>query len=924
MTRSHSKNATLHLVSTRLVPPQLPQNSIVRERLLNRLITDSHKAGILAVVTAPAGYGKSTLLSQTNRVYREAGWVTAWLNLEENDNDKEEFLRYLLEVIQNLVSHITHSQKITGQKKKDPLSGSDLVSELINTVIHTDQHFTLFLDDYHVIHAKDVHEIIQNLIMHLPANMNLIVGSRSQLPFPMAKLRANNSLISIEIDDLRFSQDEAEHLFQRSNQLDIDASQLEILYQRTGGWPAIMQLAANSFRDTGDRLKFIDNFSGSTGPVSDFLAEEVIDRLPEDFSAFLIRSAITDRLCYPLCKVITGNDEFSRELGVIGSERFLIQQLDSQGYWYRFHPLFRNYLLKLIDSKIPHEKSELHRRASTWFEEQGMIAEATRHAISGGDKDHALTLLEEQGMHFVNHGHLSLLLSLIRRLPGNLLRGSMEVLIQLTWIEVLNNHVQQAEDLLKIIKEILIKQDVSNENDWIKVYALDASVYFFKENFVACEKLTSEWLHKAPKSSLLRASLSVIRSYLHLNAYEYEETIEASRWLLEQDDQLGYAYSFSFAAGAHGLAYYYRGLPKFGLANLERSMDWLKNHVSNTSETIAVLKPLLGACYYQIGKLDRSAQLIEEGQDALTTIAVPDHLIALVPIRTRLLHSTEGYQQALDYLLESKLIAEDRNWIRLESCVLHERIRLYIDIGSLDQARAIFDQGVKKLDREITGSTLQALQTREWINMGETRIAIADGDFAWARSNIQNLLQATGSEKRILHRIGLLALLARVNAEAGHVDKARARLKEALLLDEEHSITQLFRDEGNVILETLISMHEECKQKSKSSSENVFLERLKRILEPVDLDAPKSLKARSAEQEKSLQSEYHPLVEALTRRELATMEKVVEGYSNKEISDSLYVSINTVKTHIYSSFSKLGVSRRTQAVRRLKELGIFR
>ena len=156
------------------------------------------------------------------------------------------------------------------------------------------------------------------------------------------------------------------------------------------------------------------------------------------------------------------------------------------------------------------------------------------------------------------------------------------------------------------------------------------------------------------------------------------------------------------------------------------------------------------------------------------------------------------------------------------------------------------------------------------------------------------------------------------------MDKARASLKEALLLDEEHSITQLFRDEGNVVLETLISMHEECKQESKSSSENVFLERLKRILEPVDLDAPKSLKARSAEQEKSLQSEYHPLVEALTRRELATMEKVVEGYSNKEISDSLYVSINTVKTHIYSSFSKLGVSRRTQAVRRLKELGIFR
>lgn len=917
-------NRAFPLLSTRLMPPQLPGGTIPRERLLDRLNGDSRRAGFVAIITAPAGYGKSTLLSQSNRRYREAGWNTAWLNLEDNDNDDEEFLRYLAEAISQLVDSMPRSSRRNKNRTPGLTTGPDLIFDLINTVSLTDQRFALFLDDYHVIHEKKIHGLIQNLITHLPDNLNLIVGSRTQLPIPLAKLRASNSLISIEIDDLRFNQDEAVYLFQNTNRLEIEEAQLEQLYQRTGGWPAVMQLAAISFRDANDRAKFIDTFSGSTGPVSDFLAEELIDRLPGDFAAFLIRSAITERLCHPLCKQITGNEEFSSRLRVIGNDRFLIQQLDSEGYWYRFHPLFRNFLLRQMDLRFENEKQELHRRASRWYEDQGMIAEATRHAINGGDETHALALLEEQGMHFINHGHLSLLLSLIRRLPDNFLHGSMEILIQLAWIEVLNNRIQQTRDLLAEIKEILTRQGITDEEEWMKVYALEVPICFFEDDYVEGEKLVDDWLNTAPEFSILFASLSVMSSYINLNKYQYDQSMDAALWLLDPSDQLEFAYSHSFAACAHGLAWYYRGFPRRALSGLGEAMEWLSDHVSNSSQTINILKPLQAACCYQMGELEQASNMIQEGLNSLNALAAPDHFLAAVPVRARLLHTEEGYQRALDYLLETKILAEERNWHRLECAVLHERVRLYIELNSIDQARAIYEQCERKLNSATGDSSPQSLQSREWLRTSEARIAIAELEFDNGRMIIESLLQDFKPDERVMRCMEILILMARLNIEADCRDEARRNLTEALLLDEEHSISQLFRDEGAAVLDLLVEIHTTHEQASKGSRDNVIREKLGRILEPDDLEAGTQWGGLTGSSSTSRSGEYPALIESLTKRELATMEKVVEGYSNKEISDSMYVSINTVKSHIYSSFSKLGVSRRTQAVRRLKELGIFR
>ncbi|MCY4361046.1 MAG: LuxR C-terminal-related transcriptional regulator [Gammaproteobacteria bacterium] len=915
-----SENAALPLVSTRLMPPQLPGDSIARKRLLQHLNDDSRRAGILAVVTAPAGYGKSTLLAQSNQAYKDAGWITAWLNLEESDNDEDVFLHDLLGVLNQLLRQTDPKSVSDYGKGWKLLSGINLVADIINSVSHIAHHHVMFLDDYHVIHDKQIHLIIQNLITHLPDNLNLIVGSRTQLPIPMAKLRANNRLVSIEMDDLRFNQKEANLFFQKTHKLDIDSIKLEQLYQRTGGWPAVLQLAAISLREAADELEFINNFSGSTGPVSEYLLEEIMDLLPENFASFLVRSSITERLCYPLCKAITENDEFSRELDDIGRDRFLIQRLDDEGYWYRFHPIFRNFLLKQMELRFQDETHILHQRASSWYEEHGMIAEATQHAISGGDENHALALLEEQGMHFVNHGYLPLLLSLIRRLPSNFLHGSLEILIQLAWVEVLNNHVHTARDLVNEIKLLLKRQEVRSEEEWMNVHALEVPICFFEDDYIEGKKLVNNWRHKAPKTSILNASLSVISSYIHLNEYRYDKALEVTHWLMKPDDQLEFAYSHSFAACAHGLVYLYRGMPNHGIDCLDDAMKWLNLHVSSNSQTMTVIKPILAVCYYQLGELQQAARLMEEGLSILNSLAAPDHVIGHVPVRTRLLYANEGSRRALDYLLDTKILAEERNWYRLEACVLHESIRLYIDLGSVDQARVIFEQGVKKLVPDISGTTHRASQSREWMKIAEARILLAEGNAREAVSIIARLLSKFKADRRTFRVMELLVLLARCYVESGHIDRAGETLTDALILDEEHSIQQLFRDEGQSVLQALANL---VQSDEDSSFPDIVSEQLTKILRPVKITGTPDDNL-IIHTENTRNNKYQLIVESLTKRELATMKKVAEGYSNKEISDALYISINTVKSHIYSSFNKLGVTRRTQAVRRLKELGILR
>lgn len=915
---SSLKNALFSLVSTRLIPPHLPSGSIHRDRLLQRLNVNYQDAGILAVITAPAGYGKSTLLAQSNQRYREAGWNTAWLNLEENDNDEEGFLRYLSEAISQLIGHDAVTSVKSAGKEWNLSSGLNLITDMINSVSLTDRYYVLFLDDYHVIHEKNIHQIIQNLIAHLPDNLNLIIGSRTQLPFPMARLRASNRLVTIEMDELRFNQDEAQHLFKETNRLDIDARKLDQFYQRTGGWPAVLQLAAISFRDAGDPQKFIDNFSGSTEPVSEFLLEEIIALLPEDFASLLIRSAITERLCYPLCREITENDQFSRELYTIGRERFLIQQLDNEGYWFRFHPLFRNFLLKQMELKFQDEKHILHQRASSWYEEQGMIAEATQHAISGGHEDHALELLEVQGMRFINHGYLSLLLSLIRQLPDNFLHGSLELLIQLAWVEVLNNHVERARHLLTEIKQIMEKQEIIDEEEWLKVYALEVPICFFEDDYIEGKKMVNNWLRKAPENSILSASLSVISSYIHLSEYQYDKALKETSWLLNPDDSLEFAYSHCFAACAHGLINLYRGFPYQGINCMNDAMKWLGQHVDSNSQTITVMKPILAACYYQVGDSQQAVQLMQEGVSSLNTLASPDHLLSHIPVRTRLLYTNEGYHEALDYLLESKILAEERNWHRVEACILHERVRLYIELGSVDQARAVFEQGVKKLKHDLASAAPLASQSREWMKIAEARLVHAEGNTKQALSMIKPFIEEFSTNQRTLRTMELHVLQGRFLAESGQADKAREKLLEALIPDEEDSILQLFRDEGNAVLQVLTDMRLDGENRLYPE---ITLKKLANILEPVS--ASDNFRKPETIDTDLTENTYQSIIEPLTKRELVTMKKVAEGYSNKEISDALYISINTVKSHIYSAFSKLGVTRRTQAVRRLKELGIL-
>jgi len=914
---------SLPLMTTRLVPPRIPEGGLKRERLLQQLFNDRQGGGLLYVVTAPAGYGKSTLLAQCCSRCQSEGKTSAWLTLDDDDNDEESFYCYLRAAFEQLIRDIPSKSAEGLLGRGASIGGRALISELVRVLSSSDASYALFLDDYHLITEPKISAAVQYLVKYLPPNLSLFIGSRTPLPIPLAKLRASNLLVSLEAADLRFDRGEAKQLFQETNQLDVSSEDMDLLYERTGGWAAVLQLAALSLKGVEDRTAFVRNFSGSSEPVSDFLAEEVVELMPREMAEFLIRTSIAERLCPPLCQAISGDVALSSRLERLSDIRFLMQGLDDKCYWFRLHPLFRNFLLKQLEMNFPQEKSELHSSASLWFEEQGLMAEAIEHAISGGDERRALELLEEHGILLLTQGYMERFFSLVRRLPESLLHRSHEILVQLAWWQVLTNHIPQAQRLLEELKQPLKDGEGLAQETWVEVQTIEAALYFLADNYTAAKPLVEEWLPKAPdEPPYIASALRVIQTYSHFNEFNYEEALQESRWVLNLPESPSVAYVKSYSAGAQALVCYARGQLKQGAAGLSADIERLRQCVGSNSQVVTLLEPILAAIYYQSGELELSEPLFDRGLDSLRVQASADIVILALRTGMGLLYATGQHQRALELLSEGQGLAKQRGWIRVEACVMHERVRLYIGLGERDQAAVEFDNWSRRRKRLASVRVPQLEQSDELSKIAEARLAIAEGDDVKAAVILKALLEQTTFQQRVLLSMELWVLLARAYAESGKLEQAKQSLQEALKLDRENCVIQLFRDEGEALVTVLQALRQDMNSASSNAIHMLRRQQLDRILVSAVAEKETLVKKKSSGPA-SPAGEYTEMIENLTKRELSSLKLLAEGMSNKEISEQLFVSPNTVKKHLISAYAKLGVSRRTQAVRRLKELGVL-
>ena len=377
------------LVETKLHAPRRRRGVVHRPRLTNRLIARDHPA--LTLVSAPAGFGKTTLLADWFADGAD-GRSTAWLSLDARDNDSAVFVSYLVAALQTVAPDVGATALSLVQSS--PSSLEAVVATLVNDLHALARDIDLVLDDYHVIESADLHEAVAFLLEHLPPHAHLVVASRSDPPFPLARLRARGELLEVRVADLRFTADEAAAYFSDAMGLDLTADNVAALEARTEGWIAALQLAALSMQGRDDIDAFIDSFTGDDRFVVDYLAEEVLERQPEHVRSFLLQTAVLGRLTGSLCDAVTAGNGGTAMLRALDRANLFLVPLDDQLLWYRYHHLFGDVLRARLLDEHPERVQELHRRASAWYEDHGDPHEAIGHALAGGDPERAARLIE--------------------------------------------------------------------------------------------------------------------------------------------------------------------------------------------------------------------------------------------------------------------------------------------------------------------------------------------------------------------------------------------------------------------------------------------------------------------------------------------------------------------------------------------------
>jgi LuxR family maltose regulon positive regulatory protein len=457
--------ATSSLLTTKLYFPAVRRDLVRRPRLLARLSEGLTRP--LTLISAPAGFGKTTLIGEWHASEAGQTFPMAWLALDDDDNDPARFLTYVITALGTLAPGFGESV-LALLKSPQPALPQLILTHFINEVNSFSTPFALVLDDYHVIEAQPIHDALTFLLDHLPPLMHLVMTTRVDPPLPLARLRARHQLVEIRDNELRFTPGETATFLNQVMGLDLSPADIAVLETHTEGWVAGLQMAALSMQGRSDMTRFLNSFTGSHRYILDYLMDEVFQQQPPDIQEFLLKTSFLNRLSGPLCDAVLGRGDKNRSpapplpgspasgqevLEYLEQANLFIIPLDDERCWYRYHHLFAEALRPRLQRLHPEQVSTLHHRASVWHEQHGLLVEAIYHALNVPDFERAAQLVEQVGKELLMRSEMVTLLKWLNALPEELIRTRPHLCLFHAWTLILNNQVAEAEQRLQPASE---------------------------------------------------------------------------------------------------------------------------------------------------------------------------------------------------------------------------------------------------------------------------------------------------------------------------------------------------------------------------------------------------------------------------------------------------------------------------------------
>jgi LuxR family maltose regulon positive regulatory protein len=896
------------LLATRLARPRLRPHLVHRSPLTERLT--QALAGALTLVSAPAGFGKTTVLSDW---LISSGTAAAWLSLEPEDNEPVRFLSSVIAALQTLDPAIGGSALALLHASQPAELRAVLVLLTTELMARRAATFALVLDDYHVITAPSIHQALSYLVEHLPEQLHLVIATREDPPLPLARLRARGQVTEVRAADLRFTTEEAGAFLHTTMRLSLSSDEVAVLQSRTEGWIAGLQLAALSLRGRSDSSAFLRAFSGSHRFVLEYLSEEVLSQQPVDVQTFLLQTCLLERLTGSLCDALTGEAHGQRMLEELERANLFVIALDDERQWYRYHHLFADMLRSRLQQSQPSLVSALHLRASTWYEQHGMVLEAVQHALTAPDMEQAARLIDQYSLTVAGQGHYYTLLGWLEALPDSVVRGNARLSLAYAMALRVTNQLEAVEARVQDAERGLQADMPEEQTRVIMGWAtgMRALIALSAGDVARCATLACQALELLPETmTIMRAAAMLLMAHEYLASGEVTPSTERVA-----------TQAVALARPLGNLSITLRSLTN--LARVQVLQGRLHQALATYEEGVRALPEpqtlpaLVGgpAYYFGLGdllrewnELEAAERLLTQGMDRLQgKLTVDADLVTLGYLTLARLKQARGDSQgALVVLHEFTRLAASRAFVsHLSACATALQAQIGLAQGNL--AAAIDWAEARGLS---VHDDLSYPHEGEYLTLARVRIAQARSHLVGSLLSdtlvlLDRLLHDAEAKARMSSRLEILLLQALAWQAEGSDTKALATLERVLELAEPEGYMRLFLDEGPAARDLLRLA------RSRGQAPAYITTLLTAAGEQAVAAAPVSVLPSAA------------LVEPLSERELEVLHLLATGASNEQIAEHLVIAVSTVKRHVSNILAKLTVSNRTQAVIRARELGVI-
>lgn len=923
MTTQTDHFTTGFVLATKLYTPPPRPELISRPHLVTKLQAGFQQS--LSLLCAPAGFGKSTLLSEWVHVQAHP---VVWLSLDESDNEPAQFMRYFIAAIQTRYADFGQEIVTMLQSNQAPPL-QHLFPSLLNAIHTLPERFALVLDDYHLIESQSIHSALTFLLLHMPPTLHLVISSRTDPPLPLARLRVEGQLSELRVADLRFSQPEIVEFFQKTDASPFNQQQLALLEQRTEGWAAGLQLAALSVgsRNQDQIDQFVTAFHGAHHYVFDYLMEEVLAQQSKAVRTFLLQTSILNRLSIPLCNAVMDGQNGQEMLEQIARMNLFLIPLDEQRNWYRYHHLFADFLRQQMEQDVgPNGLKRFHQRAGAWYKSERLNYEAMHHFLAAENFEAAALLIEENRLDLLMRGEWQRLRTWLERIPSALKRKRPGLMLAATWrrlfeanFETVAERIQQIEEMDRNQPEIALGLSTSDAAGLTgELAAIRSKLYLWQnEHQKAIEAAQQALDHLANGNQFLRAHVTLDLGY----GYRAQDKFDAAHTAFTEAGRLyqvagGNTYITQIVLNSQADLYHRQGRLYHAIEIHQKAIQLATKGQRQPSALMGYAYLGLGRVRYEWNELDLAEQhfktALELNQRMGLLTVISTNLIALAYV-DQVQHRPEAAQQKMEEALQCVQDAHPH----IKAITAAHQARLWLRQDNLSAAIGWADASGLPLNGDLNEFNILPY-------LSLVRVRIAQGHMqknAQLLQEIADLLTRWLSQTDMANRrrrtielsiLGALCLAAlnQVDATADFRQRSLAHLMQAVTLAKDGGYIRLFVDEGEPMAALLYQW-----EWPETLAE--YAARLQAAFPQAQPVQEKGIAENMVKQNVAPQNDI------LSARELEIMHLVADGLTAPQMAKKLIISIHTMRTHLKNIYRKLEVNSRVQAVEKVRTLGLL-